>query len=711
MATIEDFKLRFDVQGDDKVKKVNQDINNLKDDIDDLGKVGGPLGNTINGIVGKFGLLGTAAVAAGGAFVALGFSAIRMATELQNISNASGVAAGQLQNFKTSVISAGGSAEQYKDIITDLNKNVQDAASGNEQLQNSFRSLGVFVTDANGKVRNTGDILQDIVGLFRSGQISSEQYTASLRLLGESAKNLDLTKLNALRDPVADADIARLKEYDAAIDRVRARLERGIITFFGSVAEQADSALNKIKEVSDELTKRERDLNRQGKTVGTRLETEATFGLRSLFPREMSAEEKRRFEESGISPSGIKTDAGREERMAQLMQPYKSRAGVREEGGFGATSENVLKDRAARELRIFKSSQEEKKNILLQFAQDEEESIRIRADSELALSRKTITDKEELAAKIKEIESNRDLDIYNFRKNLQERQAAEEQRRADQLARETQRMNDIVERSRAVVEEQQRLNDLQKERNKFLNENLTATDRERQNAEELFNLERERLAQLQKISQIKDLPPAERNLREQELNELFKQRIEQTKQQQQVQGDLTKNFEAGWVKAYRQYAEDSRNAFETAGRIFNTVAQGMEDSFIDFAKTGKFEWKGFLNTMLEELLRSQVRQLMADMFGSKKSGSFFGSLGNLLGFANGGVIPTNGPVMVGERGPEILSGVAGRVVTPNNQIGGGSVTYNINAVDALSFKQMVAADPTFLFAITEQGRRKLPGAR
>jgi hypothetical protein len=42
---------------------------------------------------------------------------------------------------------------------------------------------------------------------------------------------------------------------------------------------------------------------------------------------------------------------------------------------------------------------------------------------------------------------------------------------------------------------------------------------------------------------------------------------------------------------------------------------------------------------------------------------------------------------------------------------GSNVTYNINAVDAMSFKQMVAQDPSFLFAVTEQGRRTLPQTR
>jgi len=74
-------------------------------------------------------------------------------------------------------------------------------------------------------------------------------------------------------------------------------------------------------------------------------------------------------------------------------------------------------------------------------------------------------------------------------------------------------------------------------------------------------------------------------------------------------------------------------------------------------------------------------------------------------FADGGVIPKGKFGVVGERGPEFVSGPA--TVTPMG--GGGNVTYNINAVDAMSFKQMIARDPSFIHAVASQGARGTPG--
>ena len=174
----------------------------------------------------------------------------------------------------------------------------------------------------------------------------------------------------------------------------------------------------------------------------------------------------------------------------------------------------------------------------------------------------------------------------------------------------------------------------------------------------------------------------------------------------------SRQFNTGWRSAFNEYIDDATNAAKVAQDVFRKATQGMEDLIVNFAKTGKFEWKNFVASMAEELLRSQIRQLMANLFtagpgATTNSGNF---LSSILGFANGGIIPTNGPVLVGERGPEIISGASGRVVTPNEQLGGTTVVnYNISAVDAMSFKAMIARDPGFIHAVAQQGARTVPG--
>ena len=296
-----------------------------------------------------------------------------------------------------------------------------------------------------------------------------------------------------------------------------------------------------------------------------------------------------------------------------------------------------------------------------------------------------------------------------------------------------------------------------------------------------------------------------------------------------------RTFAYGWNNAFKSYAEDATNAAKQAERLFAKTTRGMEDLFVGFAKTGKFEWKGFVQSITETLLQSQIQGLIADIFGGGKgsgsSGGILGSIGSLFGlggsgqvdnsdlnsgglgsifgdifgggasgggmvangtaaapfyviptggaglggfgggagnisnitsafrgsdrinellgmggsagalgrdiaqrynvdyrappnpyettglgdmfkkafagfFANGGGIPAGSFGIVGEAGPEFVSGPAN--VTP---MGGGSVTYNINAVDAPSFQALLARDPGFIHSLAAQGGRQAPRRR
>ena len=171
-----------------------------------------------------------------------------------------------------------------------------------------------------------------------------------------------------------------------------------------------------------------------------------------------------------------------------------------------------------------------------------------------------------------------------------------------------------------------------------------------------------------------------------------------------------RSFAYGWRNAFEEYAENATNAANIARDVFQKTTQGMEDAIVNFAKTGKFEFKSFVASILEDLLRAQLRQTLASVFrlpilgggGGGGGGSLFGGF-----FATGGMIPPGRFGVVGENGPELVTGPAN--VTPN--LGAQSIVYNINAVDALSFKQLVASDPGFIHAVASQGARTVPTRR
>jgi lambda family phage tail tape measure protein len=174
----------------------------------------------------------------------------------------------------------------------------------------------------------------------------------------------------------------------------------------------------------------------------------------------------------------------------------------------------------------------------------------------------------------------------------------------------------------------------------------------------------------------------------------------------------------GLKKALNDYVDDATNAAKNVENVFKKATQGMEDMIVKFAKTGKFEFKEFVNSMLEDLLRSQLRQTMGSIFsmgGNQTKGGGGGLFGGSIIpgiLAAGGPVSDRRPYLVGERGPELFVPNSAGSMIPNSGIsGGGNVTYNISAVDAMSFKQMIARDPSFIHAIAMQGGKSMPARR
>jgi lambda family phage tail tape measure protein len=735
-TTVEDVKLRITVEGEGKIKAVSAAMGDLKKDVDAFGQVGGPLGNTINGIVGRLGGLATAGLGAAVVFAGLAMKAIQMADALQDISDATGISAGSLNNFKNSLIDAGGKADDFIGFATKLTKNLGEAALGNEAAQKSFEKLGVFVRDSNGNIRDGGTVLQEVIGKLAAIPDPATRSAMAIQLLGKEAAKIDFTKVNAINDPFKDAQIAQLAKYQGAIDSLISRINDGLITAFGTLALKMSEAEKKADEIAKKAMAREEELNKQGKT--SRLPgREAPFPLpgqpsvtdmppRPDFERNIQDYEKPAFELQKKITEAYK-DQQRELKRLQSI-------GQQGTGDFGATPEATLKAIAESEKRIAQSRIESNKLIALQGANDIV-AVEVNARAELLKAISEINSKEkisqeqkdlEIAAKTKEInlKSVNDISKLRLQQNakIYSELEAQRQKSNDELAAEDKRINDIIESSRQLNVEQNNQIDSQKRKNKFLSDNLTATDRERANAQALFDLEEQRINLLKQVANIKDLPYAERLQKESEINQQIDSRIGLTQQQQELDIRGQENFSIGWSKAYNQYLENTRNAANTAASLFQTLTTGFEDAWVKFVKTGKLSFKDLVNSMIADLARAQARNLFASLFGpvgsnNNLSGPASAALLGLPGYAAGGMIPANQLSVVGEKGPELFIPKTSGTIIPNNMLSAGSpaglgntsVTYNINAVDALSFKSMIARDPSFIHAVAMQGAKGTPG--
>jgi len=181
--------------------------------------------------------------------------------------------------------------------------------------------------------------------------------------------------------------------------------------------------------------------------------------------------------------------------------------------------------------------------------------------------------------------------------------------------------------------------------------------------------------------------------------------------------ELSRSWSAGWDEAFANYKNAAQNSAEQARTYFTTFTSGVEDAIVSFVRTGKLSFKDLANSLIAEFAKSQVKNIFSSLLGMGGSGgsNIFGSIAGFFGFgggkASGGSVMGGKSYMVGERGPEMFTPGGTGTITPNQAFGGASntvVTYNIQAVDAASFKSLVASDPEFIFGVSERGRRNLP---
>ena len=168
-------------------------------------------------------------------------------------------------------------------------------------------------------------------------------------------------------------------------------------------------------------------------------------------------------------------------------------------------------------------------------------------------------------------------------------------------------------------------------------------------------------------------------------------------------------FSTGWQQAYTQFSETVADQGAYAKKIFSTITDGFTDSIMTFVETGKLSFKDLFRSLMAEIIKMQVNKFFLSIFGAG------GPLGSMFAgfFAEGGRIPSGKFGIAGEAGPEIVRGPANVTSTRDTaaMMGGGGitqVTYNINAVDSRSFKDLVASDPAFIYNVTRAGARRIP---
>ena len=159
------------------------------------------------------------------------------------------------------------------------------------------------------------------------------------------------------------------------------------------------------------------------------------------------------------------------------------------------------------------------------------------------------------------------------------------------------------------------------------------------------------------------------------------------------------DFNAGIKDNFKGFIKDSIIDINNMGDAFDNVIENISNKLLDLAINDIFSGTDNFSSILGGIFGGGGS---SGGGGGFDFGSIFSGIGSLLGFANGGVTPTNQPFLVGEKGPELMflnksSYVANNADTQKMLGGGGgttNVTVNVQATDLNSFKnseQQIAA--------------------
>jgi lambda family phage tail tape measure protein len=106
-----------------------------------------------------------------------------------------------------------------------------------------------------------------------------------------------------------------------------------------------------------------------------------------------------------------------------------------------------------------------------------------------------------------------------------------------------------------------------------------------------------------------------------------------------AQDDWNASFSNGWDKAAREFAKTAANSAAFGEKVFGDFTNGVEDAFVQFAKTGTLSFKSLIDSMISDLVRYEVRQQEMKLLGNGSNGSggsgYLGAIGGLFAGSGG----------------------------------------------------------------------------
>lgn len=677
---------------------------------------------------------------------------IAFADEIDDLAKSSEIGAAYLLQLRQAMMASGGDAEAAGNMVTKLINNLDSAAKGSKEAQDNFAKLGINLNDIS--KMSPEEALKKTISSLAEMKDPIQRNALAFDLLGKRAAGIDWqgvangTATVSEENKRAAAQIERVAQLQDAMkigyEQIKIAVLDLLTPFVGLIEEfkKFTTIGNILKALVLGIKIAFATLAVVINDVMTIIELAAS-GIGTLFDA-IGLAAQGKFSEAGdallnfgekfkksISDANAFADKAMKEALGQGPAPEPAAGGAagggRVGGGRGVTdaakgqidslrgladafaeSNARAREKLQTDYALIGASEEEKKvteeRIRIQNAaidqvkrlEDQRSKLgngatdaRVRSEIDKTIEKikaQAVVDQAATEASIRNGEQ-RVRSIQDIQAQLQITFGGDLERR--QIQQSVQLANTQTEIERRLLEEKFKLNEI------YLKEKA---DLEAKYAGAAGGIPQSELDQLE----------FRRRAREEQAKLTNAEIADNIKTQQQ--------FTTGWQNAYNQWLRDSEDNSKAGAQTFNTFRTGFEQTLTDFVMTGKLSFKEFARSMLAEFVKIQAANVFKGLFSTGGPLAALGAIFNPTARAEGGPVMGGRPYLIGEKGPELMVPRTAGTVIPNNQLGlmGNNVTnvnYSIQAVDAMSFRQMLARDPEYLYGLTEQTRRSLPSRR
>lgn len=211
------------------------------------------------------------AASAAGTAITLAFrrindETVKTAVTIDDLNAKTGISRQRLQELGYAAEQSSADLETLGAGLTRMTRRTAEAAAGNEAYAASYRRLGIEIRDADGRIRDTGDLFLELIERLEQLPDVGERSRIAFNLLGDSGYALlpmlsqgreEIERLmaeaNELSRVISDRHIRAFTMYDAAVGRfrstmrgVRAELAVAVVPIFNQVTQRMETGTRAV---------------------------------------------------------------------------------------------------------------------------------------------------------------------------------------------------------------------------------------------------------------------------------------------------------------------------------------------------------------------------------------------------------------------------------------------------------------------------------